>query len=147
MAKLQEKVRMWQSIFVAIVCLGALYFIAPQQLGILLLKTTYISMGLAIGLPSNLFPTTSIPVAILIFDRSREKGGVNQDNKNVLFIDASQDYQPGGNQNTLMDEHMEKILNAYKNRKSQEKYAHLASYDELKENDFNLNIPRYVDTF
>lgn len=100
-----------------------------------------------IGLPGNLFPTTSIPVAILIFDRSREKGGANEDRKDVLFIDASQNYQPGKNQNTLTDEHMEKILNAYKTRKDIEKYAHLASFDELKENDFNLNIPRYVDTF
>ena len=100
-----------------------------------------------IGLPGNLFPTTSIPVAILIFDRSREKGGANEGRKDVLFIDASQDYQPGKNQNTLMDEHMEKILNAYNKRESREKYAHLAGVDELQENDFNLNIPRYVDTF
>ena len=100
-----------------------------------------------IGLPGNLFPTTSIPVAILIFDRSREKGGTNEKYKNVLFIDASQDYQPGKKQNTLMDEHVKKILNAYEKRKKVKKYAHLASYDELKENDFNLNIPRYVDTF
>ena len=100
-----------------------------------------------IGLPGNLFPTTSIPVAILIFDRSREKAGANEDRKDVLFIDASQDYQPGKNQNALMDEQMEKILNAYEAREEAPKYAHLASYDELKENDFNLNIPRYVDTF
>ena len=100
-----------------------------------------------IGLPGNLFPSTSIPVAILIFDRSREKGGANENRKDMLFIDASQDYQPGKNQNALMDEHMEKILNAYEAREEIEKYAHLASYDELKENDFNLNIPRYVDTF
>ena len=100
-----------------------------------------------IGLPSNLFPTTSIPVAILIFDRSREKGGANEDRKDILFIDASQDYQPGKNQNALMDEHLEKILNTYEKREEVEKYAHLASFDELKENDFNLNIPRYVDTF
>ena len=100
-----------------------------------------------IGLPGNLFPTTSIPVAILIFDRSREKGGVNESRKDVLFIDASNDYQPGKNQNALLDEHMEKILNAYEERKEVEKYAHLASFEELKKNDFNLNIPRYVDTF
>lgn len=100
-----------------------------------------------IGLPGNLFPTTSIPVAILIFDRSREKGGVNEKRKDVLFIDASKDYQPGKNQNALVDEHMEKIINAYEAREEIEKYTHLASYDELKENDFNLNIPRYVDTF
>jgi len=100
-----------------------------------------------IGLPGKLFPTTSIPVAILIFDRSREKGGANESRKDVLFIDASQDYQPGKNQNSLMDEHTEKILSAYEAREEVEKYAHLASFDDLKENDFNLNIPRYVDTF
>ena len=100
-----------------------------------------------IGLPGNLFPTTSIPVAILIFDRSREKGGANEKRKNVLFIDASKDYQPGKNQNTLLDEHMKKILTTCEKRKEIKKYAHLASFDELQENDFNLNIPRYVDTF
>jgi type I restriction enzyme M protein len=100
-----------------------------------------------IGLPGNLFPSTSIPVAILIFDRSREKGGANESRKDVLFIDASQDYQPGKNHNTLLDEHMEKILNAYEKREKIEKYTHLASFDELQENDFNLNIPRYVDSF
>lgn len=100
-----------------------------------------------IGLPGNLFPTTSIPVAILIFDRSREKGGANENRKDVLFIDASRDYQPGKNQNALLDTHLEKILNACEKRQSQEKYAHVASLDEIKENDFNLNIPRYVDTF
>ncbi len=100
-----------------------------------------------IGLPGNLFPTTSIPVAILIFDRSREKGGKNDKRKDVIFIDASQDYKPGKNQNALLDEHLEKIIAAYDARENAPKYAHLASFDEIKENDFNLNIPRYVDTF
>lgn len=100
-----------------------------------------------IGLPGNLFPTTSIPVAILIFDRSREKGGANEKRKDVLFIDASGDYQPGKNQNTLLDAHTKKILDAYDARQSVEKYAHLAEVAEIAENDFNLNIPRYVDTF
>ena len=100
-----------------------------------------------IGLPGNLFQTTSIPVAILIFDRSREKGGANQDRKEVLFIDASREYQPGKNQNSLLDEHIDKILTTYENRRDVDKYAHLANFKEIKENDFNLNIPRYVDTF
>lgn len=69
------------------------------------------------------------------------------DHKDVLFIDASQDYHPGKNQNALTDENMEKILNAYEASEEIEKYAHLAGYDELKKNDFNLNIPRHVDTF
>lgn len=100
-----------------------------------------------IGLPGNLFPTTSIPVAILVFDRSREISGKNEKRRNILFIDASQNYQAGKNQNTLLDEHIEKIVTTYKSRKEIEKYSHLASFDEIKKNDFNLNIPRYVDTF
>ena len=100
-----------------------------------------------IGLPGNLFPTTSIPVAILIFDRSRELGGANEARKDVLFIDASRDYQPGKNQNTLLDEHIARILQTYAQREEVDKYAHLASHQELQDNDFNLNIPRYVDTF
>ena len=100
-----------------------------------------------IGLPGNLFPTTSIPVAILVFDRSRERGGINANRKDVLFVDASKDYQPGKNQNALLDEHIEKVLETCMERKDVEKYAHLADFDEIAENDFNLNIPRYVDTF
>ena len=100
-----------------------------------------------IGLPGNLFPTTSIPVAVLIFDRSREKGGANENCKDVLFVDASKNYQPGKNQNILLDEHLEVIIKAYKARKGMDKYAHVATLKEIEENDFNLNIPRYVDTF
>ena len=100
-----------------------------------------------IGLPVNLFPTTSIPVAILIFDRSREKGGTNELRKDVLFIDASREYQSGKNQNMLLDEHTQKILQTYEARQSIDKYAHLALPKEIEENDYNLNIPRYVDTF
>jgi type I restriction enzyme M protein len=88
-----------------------------------------------VGLPANLFPTTSIPVAILVFDRSREKGGLNENCKDVVFIDASREY------------HIEHIVTTYKNRQNVDKYAHVASFDEIKENEFNLNIPRYVDTF
>jgi type I restriction enzyme M protein len=110
-----------------------------------------------IGLPGNLFPTTSIPVAILIFDRSRGKGGLNEARKEVLFIDASNEYQPGKNQNTLRDEHLHRIIQVYNEFRNSlttdqwsmthEKFAHAASFEEIKENDFNLNIPRYVDTF
>jgi type I restriction enzyme M protein len=110
-----------------------------------------------IGLPGNLFPTTSIPVAILIFDRSREKGGVDEGRKKVLFIDASNEYQPGKNQNILRDEHIHRIIQVYSEFRNSlineqwsmthEKFAHVASFEEIKENDFNLNIPRYVDTF
>ena len=100
-----------------------------------------------IGLPSGLFQTTGIPVAILIFDRSREVGGKNENRKNVLFIDASREFTAGKNQNTLSDENIEKIVDTYKKRSEIEKYSHVATFDEIAENDFNLNIPRYVDTF
>ncbi|WP_394538334.1 type I restriction-modification system subunit M [Lysobacter enzymogenes] len=100
-----------------------------------------------VGLPGNLFPTTSIPVALLLFDRSREKGGERQRVKNVLFIDASQEFIPGKNQNQLSPEHLGKIVAAVKKRRAADKYAHVATLAEITENDFNLNIPRYVDTF
>lgn len=100
-----------------------------------------------IGLPGNLFQTTNIPVAILVFDRSREKGGPQENCKDVLFVDASREFVSGKNQNSLSDEHIEKIMRTYRERKDVEKYAHVADVAEIKENDFNLNIPRYVDTF
>lgn len=102
-----------------------------------------------IGLPGNLFPTTNIPVAIMIFDRTREKGGANEARKDVLFIDASgkENYLPGKNQNTLSAAHIQRIIEAYQARNNVDKYAYVASIDEINENDFNLNIPRYVDTF
>ncbi|MDY0017204.1 MAG: type I restriction-modification system subunit M [Candidatus Delongbacteria bacterium] len=100
-----------------------------------------------IGLPGNLFPTTSIPVAILVFDRSREKGGARESDNKVLFIDASSDYVSEKNHNTLSDDHITKIMQTFTERTNIDKYAYLASFNEIKDNDFNLNIPRYVDTF
>ena len=100
-----------------------------------------------IGLPSNLFPSTSIPVAILVFDRSREKGGKNENRRDVMFIDGSRDFQPGKNQNALLDKHVEKIVQMYRERKDVPKYSRSVPIEEIKDNDFNLNIPRYVDTF
>ena len=94
-----------------------------------------------IGLPSNLFYGTSIPTCILVFKKCRE---INDD---ILFIDASKDFEKVKNQNKLRKEDIEKIFNTYKNRLEIDKYSHRASMDEIKENDFNLNIPRYVDTF
>ena len=93
-----------------------------------------------IGLPEKLFYGTGIPAAILIFKKSKK-------DKNVLFIDASREYEDGKNQNKLTREHLEKILVTYKARENVDKYAYLAGFDEIEENDFNLNIPRYVDTF
>ena len=66
---------------------------------------------------------------------------------NILFIDASQHFKKVGNQNTLTDEHVAKIIQTYQKRETSDKYAYVASLDEIKENDYNLNIPRYVDTF
>ena len=101
-----------------------------------------------IGLPAGLFQTTGIPVAILIIDRSREKGGANEKKKDILFIEASKEYNPGKAKNILTEENIEKIYNTYKNRKNIEKFARKVGFDEIsKENDSNLNITRYVDTF
>jgi len=100
-----------------------------------------------IGLPANLFTSTSIPVAILIFDRSREIRGKNEQRKDVIFIDASKYFKTGKGQNFLEDEHINKIVDTYKNRKIIEKYSHLASIEEISGNKYNLNIPRYVDTY
>ena len=70
----------------------------------------------------------------------------NNHTKNA-FIDASKNFEPGKNKNRLRDEDVDKIINTYKERKEIEKYSHLATMDEIKENEYNLNIPRYVDTF
>ena len=100
-----------------------------------------------IGLPGNLFPTTGIPVAILVFDRAREKGGPRESCTDVVFIDASKEFTPGKNRNSLSDEHIARIVDVYAKREDVDKYAHVAEITEITENDFNLNIPRYVDTF
>lgn len=100
-----------------------------------------------IGLPSGLFQTTGIPVAILIIDRSREIGGANEKRKDVLFIEASKEFKPGKAQNTLTEENIEKIYNTYAKRKEIEKFSRKVDFEEIEENDFNLNITRYVDTF
>lgn len=102
-----------------------------------------------IGLPANLFFGTGIPAAVLIFNKG--KGA----NKNVLFIDASHHYHAGKNQNKLRPQDIEKIVATYKQfgkgdlqaGVAEEKYSYVATFSEIQENDFNLNIPRYVDTF
>ena len=93
-----------------------------------------------IGMPAGLFYSTGIPTVVLVLKKNRP-------NKDVLFIDASKGFEKGKNQNKLREEDIDKIINTYKERKDVERYAHVASFDEIKENDFNLNIPRYVDTF
>jgi type I restriction enzyme M protein len=93
-----------------------------------------------IGLPANLFYGVGIPVAILIFKQARKK-------KDVLFIDASREFEKQKTKNILLDEHIDKIVKTYKNYETIDKYSYVATFDEIKENEFNLNIPRYVDTF
>jgi type I restriction enzyme M protein len=93
-----------------------------------------------IGLPEKLFYGTGIPAAILILRKSKA-------DRNMLFIDASQDFKPGKNQNQLTRQHLDQILSTYRAGESVPKYAHLATLDEVAANDWNLNIPRYVDTF
>ena len=100
-----------------------------------------------VGLPANLFTTTGIPVAILIFDRSREQGGANEKRRDVLFIDASKEFTPSKTQNLLDEGHITKIVGSYRARKAIDKFSHCAPLREIEENEFNLNIPRYVDTF
>lgn len=100
-----------------------------------------------IGLPAGLFQTTGIPVAVLVIDRSREQGGANENKKDILFIEASKEFKPGKAKNTLTEENIQKIFSTYKERKVVEKFSRLVKPEEIKENDYNLNITRYVDTF
>ena len=95
-----------------------------------------------IGLPANLFYGTGIPACILIFKKNRT-------HRDVLFIDASGEgnFEKDKNQNRLRDSDIARIVSAYEVREDREKFSHVANFDEIKENDFNLNIPRYVDTF
>ncbi|UUD37259.1 Probable type I restriction enzyme BthVORF4518P M protein [Mycoplasmopsis californica] len=101
----------------------------------------YNYLDAVIGLPANLFFGTSIPTCILVMKKTR----TNPDD--VVFIDASKYFENGKNQNYLREEDVVRILDAYKARKDIDKYMHVASLDEIKENEYNLNIPRYVDTF
>lgn len=93
-----------------------------------------------IGLPEKLFYGTGIPAAILIFKKQKS-------DNSVLFIDASREFKSGKNQNNLTEDNIAKIIETYRARKSVDKYAYLATLQEVKDNDYNLNIPRYVDTF
>ena len=93
-----------------------------------------------IGLPENLFYGVSIPATIVVFKKKRTR-------KDILFIEASREYEKGKNQNTLTDENINKILKTYLNYEEIDKYSHIASLEEIKENEFNLNIKRYVNTY
>ena len=98
------------------------------------------SIYAVIGMPANIFFSTGIPTCVVILKK-------NRDSRDVLFIDASKEFKAGKAQNVMEQEHIDKIVEAYHARKDVEKFAHLASFEEIQENDFNLNIPRYVDTF
>jgi type I restriction enzyme M protein len=93
-----------------------------------------------IGLPANLFYNTSIPTCIIVLKKHR-------DGRDVLFIDASQKFEKGKKQNAMTDAHIDSIIELYHNRQTVEKEAFLASFEDIERNDFNLNIPRYVDNF
>ncbi len=102
-----------------------------------------------IGLPANLFFGTGIPAAIVVFNRARkpwDKSHSERD-KHVLFIDASREFESGKNQNRLREEDISRIAKTFEAFKAVDKYAHPATIEEIRENEFNLNIPRYVDTF
>ena len=94
-----------------------------------------------IGLPANIFYGTPIPTCILVFKKCREE------NNNIFFIDASSEYDSSGTKNVLRDEDVNKIIETYINRIEIEKYSKIVSLETIKENDYNLNIPRYVDTY
>ena len=94
-----------------------------------------------IGLPANIFYGTSIPTCVLVFKKCRKHPD------NILFIDASQHFNKVKTQNIMRPEHINKIVDAYKARANEDKYSHVASLESIKANGYNLNIPRYVDTF
>jgi type I restriction enzyme M protein len=94
-----------------------------------------------IGLPANIFYGTSIPTCIMVFKKHR------QHDQDILFIDASQEFEKIKTQNYLTDDHVQKILDTYKRRETIDKYSYVSNVSEVEENDYNLNIPRYVDTF
>jgi type I restriction enzyme M protein len=93
-----------------------------------------------IGLPSNLFFGTSIPACVMVFKKQKNSN-------DVLFIDASNEFEKEKNQNKLTEANLQKIVDTYNSREQLDKYSHIATLEEIKENDYNLNIPRYVDTF
>ena len=97
------------------------------------------SIYAVIGLPSNMFYNTSIPTCIVVLKKHRE-------GRDVLFIDASKMYEKEKKQNVMCEEHIDRVLELYTARKPVDKVAYLASFEDIKANDYNLNIPRYVDT-
>lgn len=101
-----------------------------------LIKEHFVSA--VIGLPDKLFLNTSIPVCLLILEK---------DSQDVLFVDASRDFKKKSAQNEMTEQQIQMVVDAFFSRKDKEKYAHVASFSEIEDNDYNLNITRYVDTF
>ena len=93
-----------------------------------------------IGLPANLFYNTSIPTCIIVLKKHR-------DGRDVLFIDASRKFEKGKKQNAMTDEHIDSVIDLYNRRETVEKESFLAEFADIEKNNFNLNIPRYVDNF
>jgi len=110
---------------------------AEERIGTKLLKDGHIDT--VIGLPANLFFSTGIPVCILVLKKCKKP-------EDVLFINASEHFEKGKRQNRLLPEHIDKIVDTYQYRKEEERYARRVSMEEIAENDFNLNISRYVST-
>ena len=129
---------------------GTLAFVAPHVVlfrgnaegairRVLIENKNYIDA--VIGLPANIFYGTSIPTCIIVMKKCRKE------DDNILFIDASKEFEKVKTQNKLREEHIRKIVETYRDRKEIEKYSHCATLQEIADNDYNLNIPRYVDTF
>jgi type I restriction enzyme M protein len=112
---------------------------AEEQIRTTLIKKNNF-LDAVIGLPANLFYGTTIPTCVLVFKKCKKTD-------DIMFIDASNEFESGKNQNRLTDENVQKIVDTYMARKDVEKYAHCASLKEVEDNQFNLNIPRYVDTY
>lgn len=98
------------------------------------------SIDAIIGLPANLFYNAKIPTLIMVLKKDKT-------DRNIFFIDASREFKKATNQNVLREQDVQKIISTYKKRQNIDEYAHLATFEEIRDNDFNLNIPRYVDTF
>lgn len=101
---------------------------------------SYNYIDAVIGLPGNLMANTAIPVVLMVFKKNRKSN-------NIQFIDASKKYKKNRFQNTLLDEHIEEITSTYVTKSEVNKYSHIANFEEVRKNDFNLNISRYVDTY
>lgn len=99
-----------------------------------------------VGLPGQLFPSTGIPVAILIFDRARERGGARSDVTDVMVVDASRDFRAGRKQNSLEQSNLDRVIAAVRERQTADNYSRSVPFSEIEKNDFNMNITRYVSS-